>query len=125
MHTGSFPDRRLLYPGGICVSFNTHPLGNLIQFHCFLNRPHKFRDNLKDFVKQVVNEHLPLKVTRRSGEDFVVISAEDWAREQETLYVLQNNDLMKQIAASVATHSKKTGYTPTSGELDEITGVWG
>ncbi len=83
----------------------------------------KFRDNLKCFVEQVVNEHLPLKVTRRSGEDFVVVSAEDWAREQETLYVLQNNDLMKQIAASMGTHSKKTGYTPTTGEMDEITGI--
>ncbi len=83
----------------------------------------KFRDNLKCFVEQVVNEHLPLKVTRRSGEDFIVVSAEDWAREQETLYVLQNNHLMRQIADSLVTHSKKTGYTPTTGEMDEITGV--
>lgn len=83
----------------------------------------KFRDNLKYFVEQVASEHFPLKVTRRSGEDFVVISAEDWAREQETLYILQNNDLMKQIATSSATHSKKNGYTPTTEELNEITGI--
>ena len=83
----------------------------------------KFRDNLKAFVEQVVTGHLPLKVTRRSGEDFVVVSAEDWEREQETLYVLQNNELMQQIAASMATHTKGKGYTPTTGELDEITGV--
>jgi len=83
----------------------------------------KFRDNLKNYIEQVVTGHMPLKVTRRSGEDFVVISAEDWVREQETLYVLQNNDLMQQIAASMATHTKETGYTPTTGELDEITGV--
>lgn len=37
-----------------------------------------FRDNLKRFVEQVITEHLPLKVTRRSGEDFVVLSADDW-----------------------------------------------
>ncbi len=83
----------------------------------------KFRDNLKSFVEQVVTNHFPLKVTRRSGDDFIVISAEDWEREQETLYVLQNSDLMRQIAASMATHSKKKGYTPTTGEMDEITGV--
>jgi len=83
----------------------------------------KFRDNLKNFVEQVVTEHLPLKVTRRSGEDFIVISAEDWEREQETLYVLQNSDLMQQIAASMATNSNKDGYTPTPGELNEITGI--
>jgi antitoxin YefM len=83
----------------------------------------KFRDNLKKYVEQVVTWHLPLKVTRRSGEDFVVVSAEDWEREQETLYVLQNNDLMQQVAASMATHTKGKGYVPTTGELDEITGV--
>jgi antitoxin YefM len=83
----------------------------------------KFRNNLKTFVEQVITEHLPLKVTRRSGDDFVVLSADDWEREQETLYVLQNNDLMKQIAVSVATNAKGKGYKPTAGELDEITGI--
>ncbi len=83
----------------------------------------KFRDNLKTFVEQIVAEHTPLKVTRRSGEDFVVISADDWEREQETLYVLQNKDLMKQIANSLQTHNKDAGYQPGQDELDEITGI--
>ena len=83
----------------------------------------KFRDNLKAFVEQVVSQHIPLKVTRRSGEAFVVVSADDWEREQETLYVLQNTDLMKQIAASMKTHSKGKGYTPNAEELNEITGI--
>ncbi|MEE8342644.1 MAG: type II toxin-antitoxin system Phd/YefM family antitoxin [Gammaproteobacteria bacterium] len=83
----------------------------------------KFRDNLKSFIEQVVAKHLPLKVTRRSGDDFVVVSAEDWEREQETLYVLQNSALMQQIAASMATHSKGKGYKPTDGEMDESTGI--
>lgn len=83
----------------------------------------KFRDNLKQFVEQVTSQHLPLKVTRRGGEDFVVISAEDWEREQETLYVLQNASLMTQIAESSRTHAERTGYTPTDEEVDEILGV--
>ncbi len=83
----------------------------------------KFRENLKSFVEQVVNKHIPIKVTRRAGQDFVVISADDWEREQETLYVLQNNDLMKQIAASIGSHIEETGYKPTAEEVDEITGV--
>ena len=81
----------------------------------------KFRDNLKTFVEQIVSEHTPLKVTRRSGEDFVVISADDWDREQETLYVLQNESLMKQIADSLQSHSQGNGYIPTQDEVDEIT----
>jgi antitoxin YefM len=83
----------------------------------------KFRDNLKSYVEQIVTDHEPLKVTRRSGDDFVVISADDWAREQETLNVLQNNSLMEQISVSLKTHNQKTGYTPSKDELDEITSI--
>jgi len=83
----------------------------------------RFRENLKRFVEQVVNQHMPIKVTRRSGEAFVVIGADDWEREQETLYILQNNDLMKQIAESMTSHNNDEGYKPVSGELDEIIGI--
>ncbi len=83
----------------------------------------KFRDNLKNFVEQVISKHVPLKVTRRGGDDFVVVSADDWEREQETLFVLQNNALMRQIADSLRTHEKGTGYTPSAEETDEITGI--
>ena len=83
----------------------------------------QFRDNLKSFVEQVISKHVPLKVTRRGGEDFVVVSADDWEREQETLFVLQNSDLMRQIAESLRTHEKRAGYVPSAGELDEITGI--
>ena len=50
------------------------------------------------------------------------MSADDREREQETLYVLQNSDLMQQVANSVATHSLGTGYKPDKEQLDEITG---
>lgn len=83
----------------------------------------KFRDNLKKFVEQVVSNHEPLKVTRRGGDDFVVVSADDWEREQETLFILQNNDLMQQIANSLRTHEKAAGYTPSAEEMGEITGI--
>ncbi len=83
----------------------------------------QFRDKLKTFVEQVITNHTPIKVTRRAGEAFVVISADDWEREQETLYVLQNNSLLKQISESAETHHKGNGYTPTSEELNEITGI--
>ena len=83
----------------------------------------KFRDNLKSLVEQVVSKHMPLKVTRRGGDDFVVVSADDWEREQETLFILQNNDLMRQIADSLRTHEKGTGYLPSTEEMDEITGI--
>jgi antitoxin YefM len=83
----------------------------------------RFRENLRKSVEKVVNDHVPLKVTRRNGEDFIVMSVVDWEREQETLHVLQNNDLMNQIASSIETHQAGSGYRPSPEEMDEITGI--
>ena len=83
----------------------------------------QFRDNLKTYVEQTVNEHEPIKITRRAGEDFIVMSAEDWEREQETLHILQSSNLMKQIAESMRTHESNKGYKPTKEQLDEITSL--
>lgn len=60
----------------------------------------KFRTNLNDTVYKVIEDHRAIRINRRSGKDFVVISVEDWEREQETLYVLSNKSLMRQIAES-------------------------
>ena len=50
----------------------------------------------------------------------MVISAEDWEQQQETLAILQNNNLMEQITKSMTTYSTNQGYTPTNEELNEI-----
>lgn len=83
----------------------------------------KFRDNLKKIVEGVIRQHEPVKVTRRAGEAFVVIGADDWAREQETLHILQSQDLMQQISASLKTHARGEGYIPSDEQLDEIAGL--
>lgn len=80
----------------------------------------QFRSHLKSAVDDVVEDHDPLKVTRRGSDDFVVISAEDWDREQETLYVLQNPSLMEQIRRSMETHHRGEGRPMTAEQLDEI-----
>ena len=83
----------------------------------------QFRAHLKDEVEEVIRRHEPLRITRRGGGDFVVISSEDWEQEQETLYVLQNSSLMKQISESLESHTRKSGYTPTAKEMDEIDSI--
>ena len=79
-----------------------------------------FKESLKDYVEQITHQHIPIKVTDNQGQDFVVMSVEDWEREQETLYILQSNSLIKQIAESMATHKSHQGYRPSSEEIDEI-----
>ncbi|HEY9704886.1 MAG TPA: type II toxin-antitoxin system Phd/YefM family antitoxin [Allocoleopsis sp.] len=46
-----------------------------------------FEKNLKDCVKKVIDNHNPLKVNNENGEDFIVISAEDWSAIEETIYL--------------------------------------
>lgn len=36
-----------------------------------------FRANLKKSVEEVINNHEPLKINRREGKEFVIISFED------------------------------------------------
>lgn len=83
----------------------------------------KFRDNLKAFVELACDRHEPVRVTRRNGADFVVMSLEDWESEQETLYVLQNPSLMKKIRTAQQSHENGSGYRPTPEEMDEIDSV--
>ena len=80
----------------------------------------KFRANIKGVVDKAIEEHQVIRINRRSGKDFIVISAEDWEREQETLYVLRNKSLMSQLAESLVTYENKSGYQPTQEQLDEI-----
>ena len=77
----------------------------------------QFRANLKQYVDLAIDNHEPLQVSRKNGEAFVVMSLEDYEREQETLYILGNLSLMEQIQSSLTTYNKGTGHTPNSDEL--------
>ncbi|CCI03954.1 type II toxin-antitoxin system Phd/YefM family antitoxin [Microcystis aeruginosa] len=82
-------------------------------------RYNQFTNNIQDFIKQVIEQHTPLKITSQNGEDFIIISAEDWEQQQETLFVLQNSELMQQINDSLATHSQNKGYILNQEQLNE------
>ena len=77
----------------------------------------QFRANLKKYVDLAIDNHEPLEVSRKNGKAFVVMSLEDYEREQETLHVLSNTSLMSQIQESLKTYNSNTGYKPTSNEL--------
>jgi antitoxin YefM len=68
----------------------------------------KFRANIKEFNDKVIEDHQAIRVNRRTGKDFIVISAEDWEREQETLYVLRNNSLKGQITESMVSYKEQS-----------------
>lgn len=78
----------------------------------------QFRANLKHYVDQAIENHEPLLVSRKNGEGFVVMSQDDFEREQETLHVLSNRSLMGQIEKSLMTFNEGRGYHPSEAELD-------
>ena len=43
-----------------------------------------------------------------------------YTAHRETLWVLRNADLMRQIAESMETYKAGTGYTPTQEQMNEI-----
>lgn len=83
----------------------------------------QFRDNLRYYADLVTKDHEPVTVTRRNGEAFVVLSAQDWKSIEETLYVLENQSIMKQIQDSAVTHQKGHGRRLSPKESDEIDNI--
>jgi len=77
----------------------------------------KFRANLKRYADQAIHDHIPVEVHRKNGEAFVVISMDDYRREQETMYVLSNPSLMDQLHESLATLKAQTGFRPDGDAL--------
>jgi antitoxin YefM len=42
----------------------------------------QFTNNLQNLIKQVINQHTPLKTINQDRGDFVVINAEDWENKK-------------------------------------------
>ena len=82
-----------------------------------------FREKLASVLDYISDNSTIVKITRQNGKAAVVMSLEDWERDQETLYILQNKPLMRQIAASLKTYEAKTGRIADKGTLDEILSI--
>lgn len=48
----------------------------------------EFRKNLSKMMTDVVDDHVPLIVTRADGKPAVLVSLEDWSAMDETAYLL-------------------------------------
>lgn len=60
------------------------------------------RANLKAVMDQVCNDHEPLVVTRRRGENIVIISQEDYESFLETDYLLSSRANAAHLTESLA-----------------------
>jgi len=48
------------------------------------------RQNLKDVMDQVVEDHAPVVITRRNAESVVIVSLSDWNAMEETARLLSS-----------------------------------
>jgi antitoxin YefM len=60
------------------------------------------RRNLKSVFDQVCRDHEPVVITRRSGENVVVLSEEDYASLEETAYLLRSPANARRLLEAVA-----------------------
>jgi antitoxin YefM len=75
-----------------------------------------FRANIATMLDHVTNDHVPLFVTRNGGRNVVVVSAEDWAGMQETMYLMSSPANAERLLQAVA--DMKAGKVEMH-ELDE------
>lgn len=60
------------------------------------------RDNLKAVMDKAVADRAPLLITRQRGANVVMISAEEWAGMEETLYLMASPANAKRLMEGIA-----------------------
>ncbi len=74
------------------------------------------RANLSKLVDEAVRTHQRIEVTRQGRRAAVILSADDYDSIMETLAILSNQDLMREVRAAEAQAAAGQVYT-----LDEVT----
>lgn len=66
------------------------------------------RKSLKSYLEQVCIEHTPLLVTRRNGENVMILSEDDYRSLEETAYLSRSPKNLRRLLESL---SRKEGKT--------------
>ncbi len=60
------------------------------------------RQNLKDVMDRVVEDHTPIVVTRQKAESVVIVSLSDWNAMEETARLLSSPKNAARLAEAIA-----------------------
>jgi antitoxin YefM len=60
------------------------------------------RENLNKVMDKAAADRAPILITRQRGENVVMISAEEWAGMQETLYLMSSPANAKRLMEGIA-----------------------
>ncbi len=60
------------------------------------------RNNLKAIMDRVVNDHVPIAITRQRGKPVVMVDLDDWNSMNETRYLLATPNNARALLESIA-----------------------
>ncbi len=65
-----------------------------------------FRDNIKDYLEEIIDNHEELLISRAKNKNVVVLSQEDYEAMRETAYLLSSSANAKRINDSLKQFEK-------------------
>lgn len=83
----------------------------------------KLRSNLKRYADQAVSQRQPIRVRRRSGDDLILMSAEEYDSLAETAHLLASPKNAARLLAALARARKSKGAPKTIEELRAACGL--
>lgn len=78
----------------------------------------ELRKNLQSVLDKVCNNHEPVIVTRRNGDNLVLLSYEDYSAIEETAYLLRSPKNAKRLRESIESFNKDQGVEQKLIEAD-------
>jgi len=64
------------------------------------------RKNLKTTMDKISTDHEPIIITRRNGDNVVMLSYEDYAAIEETAYLLKSPNNAKRLRESIKSYEQ-------------------
>ena len=71
------------------------------------------RANLSKTIDSIINDHIPILVTRQKGGNAVLISEEDYRSFEETAYLMQSMTNASRLNESIEQLRSGNGQTKT------------
>lgn len=80
-----------------------------------------FRNNLKNYMKKVNDEYVPLMVVNKNpDEDIIVLSKENWDSLQETIRLMNNKYLAEKVADGIEQVKRKKTVPHKLLEVEDV-----
>ena len=67
------------------------------------------RKNLKSTMDKIIDDHEPVIITRRNGDNVVMVSYEDYSSIEETVYLLKSPRNAERLRESIKSYEVGKG----------------